>query len=464
MPKALVQKSWVSVLIVAVLFAALDVQFRKPQYQDFDTIKGENPIRTVNGVESPNHLRKAHLGFFDSNALKWISILIGSSILSFRKGLIFILLPLVTLFLDDLAFRLFGTTLFDTEIAVQRGYEAGDIVLDYSSGHGFDYGFNLWNGTLNKTLSQAQVDKWEHMLSELGLRPGDRLLDVGCGYGDWLAYAKSKGISVKGINISPDQANFGRTQYGLDIININWKVFLWNTTLQREYFGTFDAVTFMDTVEHYISNVDVIKMTATPGKEPTEEECAAAHQTYYDMFEMASRMLDKSSPRKRVFISMLHSSKSPSEMPPHIFACILFLTRFHSGHYPPAYQCHCMEHGECKPDVDKAAGQYHGLAKYAIRHFNLKRIDDVTEDYRMTAVKSPLHFQSPDIVWTWSKVGRLLPMALQDPYLIYKLLDVRWDMWMRMYGENYTSPIYDPAYRKRVSYQLCYWMTFELKE
>jgi len=421
-------------------------------------VEGDIVIQTAKGEVAPDHIRSHEMGRMDANALKWISVLIGSSFLSIKRGVHFMLLPFVVLFVDDLAFALLGRSFFDTEIAIQRGYEYADIMFDYSSGHGFDYGFNLYNGTINKTLSQAQKDKWDHMLSELGLKPGDRLLDVGCGYGDWLAYAKSKGISVKGINISPDQANYARTVYGLDIITTNWKVFMWNTTLQSKYFGTFDAVTFMDTVEHYISSVDYMKMARHTRKETV---CEAGHQIYYDMFDMASRMLDKSSPRKRVFISMLHFATTKYSFP--VWAGMNILTRFHSGHYPPAYQCHCWM-GDCKPDTEGPAGQYHGLAKYSTRHFNLKRINDVTEDYRFTAIKSERHFQSPRLDWTWDRIGRVFIMALEDPYVLYKILEWRWDVWMRFYGENYDSPVFDAAYRRKVSLQMCYWFTFELKE
>jgi cyclopropane fatty-acyl-phospholipid synthase-like methyltransferase len=353
--------------------------------------------------------------------------------------------------------------LFDTEIGIARGYEFADIVLEETSGHGFDYGFNLWNGTVNKTLAQAQVDKWDHMLSELGLQPGDRLLDVGCGYGDWLMYAKSKGMKVMGINISPDQAKYATEVYGLKVINRNWKDFVTDKALQLEYYGTFDAVTFMDTVEHYVSNVHIVKETSF---NPTEKECEAAHQTYYDMFEMAANMIDKNSPRKRVFSSMLHTTDAARRsMTFGSSLSLIILTRFHSGHYPPAYRCHCVMGDECTPDVEEPLGEYHGLAKYSKRRFNVKKMEDVTEDYRMTAIKAPRHFQSPVFSYNdATKLKRLFVKFLQDPYLIYQVLEFRWDCWMRMYGEKYTLASWDPEYRKTVSYQVCYWMTFELKD
>ncbi len=124
--------------------------------------------------------------------------------------------------LDDLLYFGFGKSIFDTDIAIQRTYQFGDRLLDNQSGDGRDLGFNLYNGDLNKPPDQALQDKWDFMLSKLNLKPGNRLIDIGCGYGDWLNYARSKSIEVMGVNISPDQAKVCRQRYGLDIIVDNW--------------------------------------------------------------------------------------------------------------------------------------------------------------------------------------------------------------------------------------------------
>jgi len=55
-------------------------------------------------------------------------------------------------------------------------------------------------------------------LAGQGNSRGDRLIDIGCGYGDWINYAREKGIGVVGINISPEQTNFAKCEYDLDVI------------------------------------------------------------------------------------------------------------------------------------------------------------------------------------------------------------------------------------------------------
>jgi cyclopropane-fatty-acyl-phospholipid synthase len=60
--------------------------------------------------------------------------------------------------------------------------------------------------TPGDTLYQAQINKIDHILKKLQLRPGERLLDIGCGWG-WLAVkaAREHGAEVLGITLSREQ-------------------------------------------------------------------------------------------------------------------------------------------------------------------------------------------------------------------------------------------------------------------
>jgi cyclopropane-fatty-acyl-phospholipid synthase len=61
------------------------------------------------------------------------------------------------------------------------------------------------------TLEQAQVNKYELICRKLGLRPGMRLLDVGCGWGGMAMHAaRFYGVEAVGITISKNQAELAR--------------------------------------------------------------------------------------------------------------------------------------------------------------------------------------------------------------------------------------------------------------
>lgn len=60
--------------------------------------------------------------------------------------------------------------------------------------------------TGNETLDQAQQDKFHHLCRKLRLKPGEYLLDVGCGWGGLSRFAaREYGVKVFGITLSREQ-------------------------------------------------------------------------------------------------------------------------------------------------------------------------------------------------------------------------------------------------------------------
>jgi cyclopropane-fatty-acyl-phospholipid synthase len=99
------------------------------------------------------------------------------------------------------------------------------------------------------TLEEAQETKLELVCTKLGLQPGERVLDVGCGWGSFAMHAAQRhGVSVVGITLSPPQAEMARrraAEAGLaDKVDI--RVQDW-----RELAGErFDAIASIGMVEH----------------------------------------------------------------------------------------------------------------------------------------------------------------------------------------------------------------------
>ncbi len=64
---------------------------------------------------------------------------------------------------------------------------------------------------LGPTLEQAQAAKRELICKKLALQEGERVLDVGCGWGSFVIHAASKyGVQAVGITLSPAQAELAR--------------------------------------------------------------------------------------------------------------------------------------------------------------------------------------------------------------------------------------------------------------
>jgi cyclopropane-fatty-acyl-phospholipid synthase len=65
--------------------------------------------------------------------------------------------------------------------------------------------------TQDATLEEAQAEKFDLVCRKLDLRPGQRLLDVGCGWGGMVRHAaKEYGVRALGVTLSREQAQWGK--------------------------------------------------------------------------------------------------------------------------------------------------------------------------------------------------------------------------------------------------------------
>jgi cyclopropane-fatty-acyl-phospholipid synthase len=61
------------------------------------------------------------------------------------------------------------------------------------------------------SLENAQIAKMRHICRKLSLRPGERVVEAGCGWGSLALYmAKNYGVSVTAFNISREQIGYAR--------------------------------------------------------------------------------------------------------------------------------------------------------------------------------------------------------------------------------------------------------------
>ena len=71
------------------------------------------------------------------------------------------------------------------------------------------YSSALFGGDSNRTLEQAQIAKYRRILDQLEIRKGDRILEIGCGWGGFAELAaRERGATVHGITLSQEQWTF----------------------------------------------------------------------------------------------------------------------------------------------------------------------------------------------------------------------------------------------------------------
>jgi cyclopropane fatty-acyl-phospholipid synthase-like methyltransferase len=352
---------------------------------------------------NPAHLRWKWL---DRTAVTHILLLAATLSASIVVDYTLLLIYPLFLIAADIAYYFFKFDVFDPEETVQRGYQMSTFTNDNPHSEGLDYGFNYYDGDYTKPRKKAQFDKFDYAIDQLGLKPGMRVIDIGCGCGDWLNYLRDKGMNVTGVNITLEQANECRKR-GLDVIWTNWKDIPNSAELQGRLFGQYDAVTFWDTVEHYV-----------PMK--LRRDIDAQNQIYSNMFTLANNLLDQDSEVQRIFISCLHQRIDILQLPlwerVKKFYYIYLLDKMHSGYYPD--------------------GLTDQLVQNAKQHFELVSRKDVTIDYYMTSKLEPTHFGRHKITWTLKKASFGLYVLLTDPHWFQRGLWLVSETWMFQFNEQ----------------------------
>lgn len=94
--------------------------------------------------------------------------------------------------------------------AVSHHYDVGNDFYEIVLGPSMVYSCAYWESP-DGTLEAAQRDKLELVCRKLALTPGQRLLDVGCGWGSMAVHAaREHGVRVVGVTLSQEQAAYAR--------------------------------------------------------------------------------------------------------------------------------------------------------------------------------------------------------------------------------------------------------------
>ena len=114
-----------------------------------------------------------------------------------------------------------------------------DADLQYSCGYFTDPA----NG-----LEQAQLDKKTHIAAKLDLRPGQRVLDIGCGWGGLALYLnRVAGVEVLGVTLSEEQIRIARER--AEVAGVADRV-RFEFIDYREVEGQFDRIVSVGMFEH----------------------------------------------------------------------------------------------------------------------------------------------------------------------------------------------------------------------
>jgi len=105
--------------------------------------------------------------------------------------------------------------------------------------------------TQSETLAQAQSAKLDHILTKVMLKPGERLLDIGCGWGALVLRAAQKfGATAVGVTLSKNQYEFACERVECAGLKGQVEIRLQDYRDIDERDGVFDKITSIGMFEH----------------------------------------------------------------------------------------------------------------------------------------------------------------------------------------------------------------------
>ncbi|HEY0149377.1 MAG TPA: cyclopropane-fatty-acyl-phospholipid synthase family protein [Allosphingosinicella sp.] len=100
----------------------------------------------------------------------------------------------------------------------------------------------------SNSLEKAQLDKKAHLAAKLHLKPGMKVLDIGCGWGGWALYLhRHYDVDVLGVALAPDQIQFCRERAAELGVSDRVKFELMD---YRDVQGPFDRISSVGLIEH----------------------------------------------------------------------------------------------------------------------------------------------------------------------------------------------------------------------
>jgi cyclopropane-fatty-acyl-phospholipid synthase len=136
--------------------------------------------------------------------------------------------------------------------AVRYHYDVGNEFFALFLDESMTYSCAIFSRGV-ESLAQAQRTKMELVATKLELKPGQRVLDVGCGWGSFAIHAATHhGVEVVGITLSEPQAELARRRVAE--AGLSDRVEIRVADYRRLADGPFDAIASIGMVEHVGAN------------------------------------------------------------------------------------------------------------------------------------------------------------------------------------------------------------------
>lgn len=166
--------------------------------------------------------------------------------------------------------------------AISHHYDVGNDFYEIVLGPSMVYSCAYWSAP-DATLEDAQRDKLDLICRKLDLKPGLRLLDVGCGWGSLAIHAaREYGVNVVGVTLSQEQAAYARKRVADE--GLTDKVEIRVQDYRDVADGPYDVISSIGMAEHvgaerYLEYARTLYALLAPGGRLLNHQIARRPQT-----------------------------------------------------------------------------------------------------------------------------------------------------------------------------------------
>lgn len=269
---------------------------------------------------------------------------------------------------------------------------------------------SYFDGNYNLSINDATIKKYDHIFDKLELKPGMKLLDMGCGQGSWMSYCEKRGVRTVGLTLSQEQARVVQKK-GLEVYVQDYRI------ENPKFINQFNAITLTGSTEHNCISTDIYNIYNN-GNE-SDKKC---NNTRTNLWKLCKKYLKDNNSKIHIASLVMtddYKFKAYDSMQGYII----------ERHY---------------------GGRYSRFSDYkkSLTDANLKILDikDTTVDYHYCAVADKDYFGCFKINWSenpMNKITYIIRGILSDPFLLHHWLYYGLDTWQWQFGTNcsYKKPI-----------------------
>ncbi|PYE85508.1 SAM-dependent methyltransferase [Pseudoroseicyclus aestuarii] len=183
---------------------------------------------------------------------------------------------------ERLRFRLQGNSKGQARRNIARHYDLGNAFYELWLDETMTYSSALFDEGA-QSLEAAQRRKYDSIIDEMGAKPGDHVLEIGCGWGGFAEHAAgTRGLRVTGLTISREQYDFAAARIAAAGLQDRVTLKLQDYRDERGHYDGIASIEMFEAVgeRYWPVYFETLKARLKPGRQATLQVITIAEERW----------------------------------------------------------------------------------------------------------------------------------------------------------------------------------------